>query len=265
MSFDVIGGDFPKGGGYFGSTNITLPAGQWGKKQEVPTYLLQSVELVSQETTHHKAHRIGKGLAGAALFGPLGLAFGALAEGKTTNKVSFVVQLTDGRSFLATADNRTFLKIKAASVGSAQPRNAAAMALPLKSVSHPQGLNYTDYLADAPTTGRSNTNQFGRDITENLISLLRENGWQVQQQAKRPGQRYAVILAQQGIFALAIACTTETLSDYLFGNMVDALEPYTNLQRFVLGNSISPSLARTASSIGITVGELHQAMQLIPA
>jgi len=61
MPFDVIGGDFAKGFGSISGNSLRLPKGRGGWSSEsISTAMIRSVEEVSQQTTHHKAHRLSK-------------------------------------------------------------------------------------------------------------------------------------------------------------------------------------------------------------
>ena len=56
---------------------------------------------------------VGWGAVGAIALGPVGLLAGLLLGGKK-KEVTFVARFKDGRKLLATTDNGTFTKIKAA-------------------------------------------------------------------------------------------------------------------------------------------------------
>lgn len=55
---------------------------------------------------------LGLAAIGSLLLGPLGLLAGLLMGGKK-KEVTFSVKLKDGRRFLATADSKTFTKMRA--------------------------------------------------------------------------------------------------------------------------------------------------------
>ena len=62
------------------------------------------------------AGKIGWGLAGAIALGPVGLLAGLLLGGKQKKEVTFVAIIKDARKLLATTDNKTFIKLKAAAL-----------------------------------------------------------------------------------------------------------------------------------------------------
>jgi hypothetical protein len=73
---------------------------------------LERVELHSEESVKRLAGTTGWGLAGLAVFGPLGAIGGMLIGGKDKD-ICFAGYLKDGRKFLATTDNKTYKKISA--------------------------------------------------------------------------------------------------------------------------------------------------------
>lgn len=74
---------------------------------------IERVELQTEESVKRLAGTAGWGIAGMAIFGPLGAIGGMLIGGKDKN-VCFAVYLKDGRKFLATTDGKTYQKIAAA-------------------------------------------------------------------------------------------------------------------------------------------------------
>jgi len=263
---NIIGGDFGKGSGSFSFGSFSLPKGpgQWGS-QRVEGSLVRSVELVSQETTHHNAHRLAKGLGGAALIGPIGLAFGLLAQGKTTNKVSFVVELMDGRSFLATSDHATFLKIKALSVGSPQ----RGFGSPIEPRSNPlvQELmagrgSHEDELAGL---GHRNASSV-QDALTSVESCFVDRGWKVERGGTPgKGDRFALLNARKTAHEAMVACTPFLLDAGLFDSICGALDRYPADWQMVVAGQVIPGVTQSTHERRFIVGELRDTANLIPA
>jgi hypothetical protein len=114
MAITVHAGDFLKGAGSFNSGTFTLrtPAHRFAG-EAVPAGRLVALEVASEESVKRLGGTVGWGLAGAALFGPVGLLAGLLAGGRK-REVTFVAQFCDGRKLIATADGPTFTAIQAA-------------------------------------------------------------------------------------------------------------------------------------------------------
>lgn len=264
---NIIGGDFGKGSGSFSFGSFSLPKvpGQWGS-QRVEGSLVRSVELVSQETTHHNAHRLAKGLGGAALIGPIGLAFGLLAQGKTSNKVSFVVELMDGRGFLATSDHATFLKIKALSVGSAQRGGYGS---PIEPRSNPlvqelmEGrVSQEDELAGLGSRHPSSV----QDALTSVESCFVDRGWKVERGGVPVrGDRFALLNARKTAHEAMVACTPFLLDAGLFDSICEALDRYPADWQMVVAGQVIPGVTQSTHERRFIVGELRDTANLIPA
>lgn len=81
--------------------------------ERIPLTALDTLEPASTEAVERLGGKIGWGVAGGMLLGPLGLLAGLLAGGKR-HQTTFVARFNDGRKMLATTDSRTFLKMRSA-------------------------------------------------------------------------------------------------------------------------------------------------------
>lgn len=135
LIFKVHAGDFG-GDGRIGGSNLFLRSklqseqpksavaqffrgfmgGMAPRYECVPMRELVSVEVASEESVKRVGGTVGWGIAGGALFGPVGLLAGLIAGGRAT-EVTFVAELSDGRKFLATADTATFRRFQASAFG----------------------------------------------------------------------------------------------------------------------------------------------------
>lgn len=238
MPFDVIGGDFAKGFGSISGNNLRLPTGRGGWSSEsISTAMIRSVEEVSQQTTHHKAHRLSKGLAGAAVLGPLGLAFGVLAEGKTSTKVSFVVDLSDGRSFLGTSDHKTFLEIKAASLSSKTPNVAAALDELLDA-------DYGETTAKQQSARPTADSRLAAPLPKRILyqppapqqdieSLLSKLGWDTKQGISN-ASGFQIFLAQRDHSKIMIACTDKPITHDKIDDLVQYRSIYVSYDPIIV-------------------------------
>jgi len=86
----------------------------WGSPGEALKLTdIKSVEEASEESVKRVGGTVGWGVAGAVALGPVGLLAGLLLGGKGKD-ITFVAEFKDGRKMLATADSKTFIKLKAA-------------------------------------------------------------------------------------------------------------------------------------------------------
>ncbi|MDD2466955.1 MAG: hypothetical protein PHI97_23415 [Desulfobulbus sp.] len=110
----VHAGDFLKGdGGFsFGSFSLRNQQHLW-VGETIPATNLDDLEVASEESVKKIGGTVGWGAVGAIALGPVGLLAGLLLGGKK-KEVTFVARFKDGRKLLATTDNGTFTKIKAA-------------------------------------------------------------------------------------------------------------------------------------------------------
>lgn len=82
-------------------------------REKIPLSQIAEIEKASAESVNRLGGAIGWGIAGDALFGPVGLLAGLVAGSRGTN-VDFVCKLADDRKFIATAPAKTFSKLRAA-------------------------------------------------------------------------------------------------------------------------------------------------------
>ncbi len=110
----VHAGDFLKGDGQlsFGSLTLRTQEHSW-LGETIPISELQTVEIATEETVKKLGGTLGWGAVGGILLGPAGLLAGLLLGGRK-KEITFVAQFRDGRRLLATTDNATFIKLKAA-------------------------------------------------------------------------------------------------------------------------------------------------------
>lgn len=73
---------------------------------------IDRIEVQTEESVKKLSGTAGWGLAGLALFGPLG-AIGGMLIGGRDKQVCFAAYLKDGRKFLATTDGKTYQKLAA--------------------------------------------------------------------------------------------------------------------------------------------------------
>lgn len=110
----VLAGDFLKGDGQVSFNALGLRTEKHSFLGEsIPFSQLEEVEVASEESVKKIGGTIGWGAAGAVLLGPVGLLAGLLAGGRK-KEVTFVAKFKDGRKLMGTADNATYLKLKAA-------------------------------------------------------------------------------------------------------------------------------------------------------
>ena len=129
--FSIHAGDFVPGDGIarfvpkplFGSKphgwEILLPKGNgkgaigFGSRLDISEF--SSAEVATEESVKRIAGTVGWGLAGAAVFGPLGLLAGLISGGKKT-EITFFGTLKSGQKMLATTDSKVFTMIQAAAM-----------------------------------------------------------------------------------------------------------------------------------------------------
>jgi hypothetical protein len=110
----VHAGDFLKGEGQlsFGSLTLKTKEHSW-VGEAIPLSALETVEVASEESVKKVGGTVGWGAAGAVILGPVGLLAGLLLGGRK-KEVTFVAKFKDGRKLMATTDNKSFTKLKAA-------------------------------------------------------------------------------------------------------------------------------------------------------
>lgn len=110
----IHAGDFHKFDAHVGFNYITLrtDAHPWAG-EVVPLTELEAVEIATEESVKKVGGTVGWGIAGGAVFGPVGLLAGLLLGGRKT-EVTFVARFKDGRKLLGTTDSKTYRKLAAA-------------------------------------------------------------------------------------------------------------------------------------------------------
>ena len=110
-TFEVIEGDFPKGhSSYLPQPKVFMMQWHSGQPLMVPAREVEFFAQASEESVKKAGGTIGWGLAGAAIFGPVGLLAGAVL-GKRSKTVTFVLKFSNGRKFLAKADEKAFAEL----------------------------------------------------------------------------------------------------------------------------------------------------------
>lgn len=110
----IHAGDFLKGNGQYSFGSLVLRTqGQKFIGESIPISELAEVDVATEDTVKKLGGTVGWGLAGAVALGPVGLLAGLLLGGKK-KEITFVARFKDGRKLLATTDNKTFTKLKAA-------------------------------------------------------------------------------------------------------------------------------------------------------
>ena len=71
-----------------------------------------TVEPATEESVKRLGGTLGWGVAGGLLLGPVGLLAGLLAGGRH-KEITFICVFQDGKKIVATADNKTYVKLLA--------------------------------------------------------------------------------------------------------------------------------------------------------
>jgi hypothetical protein len=251
IQFKVLDGDFGKGSGLLIGGEISLPkqAG-WGS-EKISIFKLTSVEMATQENVKRVAGTLGWGAVGGLLLGPAGLLAGLLLGGRST-EVGFIGQFADGRGFLATANNDTFLKLRAAALSCKRAANQ-------------------------PQIGKSNapdqTILVPKPQTSDPIELaeweMTQAGWSLEKGKKAVGQRHTTFLANRAGFSCAIGCTPVSITEYEIDLVQNNLRKLGgNEIPLVVGINVPQRLARNAKQMGLyvtTFDELTTALEKLSA
>jgi len=117
----VEAGDFKTGSNsqfvaIFGANQFQMALNQLGwagyKRANYSAKDVEEITVASEDSVKSLGGTVGWGVAGAVLFGPVGLLAGLLAGGRGKN-VTFICKFKDGKKFLGTTDSKTFTKIRA--------------------------------------------------------------------------------------------------------------------------------------------------------
>jgi len=121
----IHAGDFLKG-----NSSLTWPNALFLKTtqhpflgEQIELSELEEIETASEESVKKFGGTVGWGVAGALIFGAVGLLAGLLVGGRK-KEVTFVAKFKDGRKLLATTDNKTFIKLQAATFQSKAPQRS---------------------------------------------------------------------------------------------------------------------------------------------
>jgi hypothetical protein len=110
----VHAGDFLEGNSSFHFDVLMLRTKEHSFQGEpIPITELETVEVATEENVKKIGGTIGWGAAGGLLLGPVGLLAGLLIGGRK-KEVTFLARFKDGRKPMATTDNKTFTRLKAA-------------------------------------------------------------------------------------------------------------------------------------------------------
>lgn len=114
----VHAGDFESnpGNSCSGGFLYIYPRGGWVRECLGPRDI-ETIEKASEESVKRLGGTAGWGLAGGALFGPVGLLAGLVAGGRGQD-VTFVAQFKDGRRLIASVRSSEYAKLAAAYLAS---------------------------------------------------------------------------------------------------------------------------------------------------
>ena len=85
----------------------------FGGTEKIKLIDIESIRVADEESIKKMGATFGWGLAGLALLGPLGMAAGLLGGGRN-KMITFICILKDERKFLATMNNKGFVKLQGA-------------------------------------------------------------------------------------------------------------------------------------------------------
>lgn len=109
LAFKVLGGDFPDGHVLIEGEYLRAPGtvGRFWIKNDVA-----SIERVAESNYEKVTASLGWAVAGAAVFGPLGLLAGPVMKRRETKtRVVFLVAFHDGRKLLGEGDEAAWLAL----------------------------------------------------------------------------------------------------------------------------------------------------------
>jgi hypothetical protein len=234
--FKLEGGSFGTGQASFDGSGFSLPSGRAFHPTRIPASEIISAELASAENIKKISGTLGWGAAGLVALGPLGMFAGLLAGGRK-NVATFVVFLRDGRQFIGTGDNKTWVAIMSAAVTAAARRPAVPNSKPTLAPS------------ESPSNAVTVSNGKPQEV---LINACKTWGWTVRSQAKPEFRRFDVFSCHQGDRTVAVAVTDDPVTDYSFGQMADALHRVESAdQRYFVARSVGQSIQRDIKKSGI--------------
>ena len=133
MSTKYLAGDFPAGttASEIGAKIVlTLPAEDPGKFQWLPTTLvvndnIADVQIITEENKQHLLPKVGWGIAGLALLGPVGALAGLILGGRG-KEVCALCTLSDGRKIMILCSISAYQALQAATLQKSHGANAMA-------------------------------------------------------------------------------------------------------------------------------------------
>jgi len=102
----ILAGNFSKGNCDYSHGNF-----HFVHNKVISDKQLDAVEIATEENVKKIGGTIGWGVAGGAVFGPVGLLAGLLLGGKS-KEVTFIAKFQNGMKFIATTDSKTFTKLQ---------------------------------------------------------------------------------------------------------------------------------------------------------
>jgi hypothetical protein len=238
-SIRIHGGDFNEGRGSLATGFLTLPRQGSFLGETVPLSAITSVTVATQENKKKLLRMVGGGVAGAVLLGPIGAIGGMLLSGNKAS-ITFVAQINDGRSFVATADAATFAKLQAAAVKSGSDSGRISTA----------GRDST------PTPAHTLEQRLTElSVHEQVARTFSEAGWALSQPKKRAGARYSVIHASNVSREVAIAFTEDVLGRYNISMMANAMrDSYPVAHLVTIGSSVARDAVSAARDYEVALG-----------
>jgi len=117
---ELHGGDFGEGKkkGWYDTwdknvISLPMPHKTFGGTEKIKLSNVESIQVADEEAVKKMGATFGWGLAGLAVLGPLGMAAGLLGGGRK-KMITFICILKDERKFLATMNNKGFIKLQGA-------------------------------------------------------------------------------------------------------------------------------------------------------
>lgn len=110
-TIQVHAGDFNKTHAVLSGGRLLMPTAAHRYKGENITDSLIEVQLATEENIKKMGGTVGWGVTGALILGPVGLLAGLLLGGKK-KEITFVAKLSDNKTFIGTADNKTFIALQ---------------------------------------------------------------------------------------------------------------------------------------------------------
>jgi len=110
----ILAGDFPQGeAGVTTYGDFLMLTG--AETHDFRKGDIAEISLASEENVKSISGNVGLGIAGAAMFGPVGFLAGLLLGGgeQDVKIITFIMLFKDGRKLLATTDPETYTKLRA--------------------------------------------------------------------------------------------------------------------------------------------------------